>query len=188
MALTEKSVEEFLEEMASRKPAPGGGSAAALAGSLAAALVEMVGRLTDTERMREITAEAEKARHRLAKLVDEDCQAFKEFIKAPKNEREAALKQAALVPLETAGLSYRILELVEEIAGKGNKSAITDVGVAAMLANTAVQGANLNVRINLGSIPDEEFRKTVEEKLERFADSPERSQAVTKYVRQQLSS
>lgn len=186
MTLKEKSIEEFLEGLASRKPAPGGGSAAALAGSLAAALVEMVSNLTDTERMKEVSREAAKIRHRLTELIDEDCQAFEDFVIAPKAGKDEALKRALLVPLETTGLSYRILELAGEVARKGNKKAITDAGVASLLANTAVQGADLNVRINLGSIKDEGFRKPVMEKLERCSGSLEKSREIMKYVREQL--
>jgi len=186
MALTKKAMEEFLEELASRKPAPGGGSATALAGSLAAALVEMVSQLTATERMKEISVEAEKIRRRLTKLIDEDCEAFRQFVKAPENEKEEALKHAALVPLETANLSYRIVGLADEIAREGNKNPITDAGVASLLASAAVQGACLNVRINLGSIKDEGFRKVIEEKLEQFADSSEKSQATMKFIRGKL--
>jgi len=184
--LSEKSLKEFLEELASNKPAPGGGSTAALAGSLAAALVEMVSKLTDTEEMNEISTKAEKIRRKLTELIDEDCEAFKEFVKAPKNQKEEALKRAALVPLETAGLSYEILELVDKTAREGNKNTITDAGIALLLVNAALQGADLNVRINLYSIKDEEFKKKVEEKLERFSDFAKKSRAIIKHVEEQL--
>jgi len=186
MDLIKKAMEGFLEEIASKKPAPGGGSAAALAGSLAAALVEMVSQLTATERMKEISVEAEKIRRRLTKLIDEDCEAFRQFVKAPENEKGEAVKHVALVPLETAKLSYRIIGLADEIAREGNRNAITDAGVASLLASAAVQGACLNVRINLCSVKDEGFRKVTEEKLEQFVGSSEKSRATMKFIRGKL--
>ena len=186
MPLTEKSLEELFKEFASKKPTPGGGSAAALAGSLAAALVEMVGKLTDTETAKAITKEAVNIRLRLTKLIDEDGEAFKAFMKAPADKKQETLNHATLVPLETAELSYRILELANEIARNGNKNAITDAGMASLLADTAIRGAQLNVRINLRSIKDGKFRKWIVERLKRFSDSLDKSQATMKYISEQL--
>jgi len=184
--LVNKSLEEFLEELATGKPTPGGGSVAALAGSLAAALVEMVCCLTDTNRMRGLAEEAKNLRYRLLKLVQEDSEAFRRFVKSPKNEKEEALKNAALVPLETAELSYRVLEIADEAARNGKRSAITDAGVASLLADAAVHGAELNVKINLNAISDRDFAAGVEARLKRIGDYPRKTQQTMNYISGEL--
>jgi formiminotetrahydrofolate cyclodeaminase len=107
-------------------------------------------------------------------------------MKAPAGEKQAALQHAALVPLETAELSYRLIGLADEIARTGNKNAITDAGVACLLADTAVQGASLNVRINLRYLKDPEAKKVLEAKLALLFDSPEKSRAAMKHIMERL--
>ena len=184
--LINKSLEEFLEELAAGNPTPGGGSAAALSGGLAAALVEMVCHLTDTEVMRKTAAEAKNLRNRLLQLVQEDSEAFQRFIKAPKNEKEMELKNAALVPLETMELCYRVLEIADEMAKNGKRGAITDSGVAALLAGAAIHAAELNVKINLNAIGDRDFIAGVKARLTKIGDYPQKKSQTMNYISGEL--
>jgi glutamate formiminotransferase/formiminotetrahydrofolate cyclodeaminase len=174
---TEQSVAEFLDEVASAAPTPGGGSVAALAGSLASALATMVARLTigkakyaeHDARMRQAEAEAETLRRELFDLVQEDARAYEGFRSASRlsqrtpeevSLRERALADAARnatsVPLRTAETCVKALAVAREVATYGNVNAVSDAGVAAWLARSGVEGAALNVRINLGDVPEQE--------------------------------
>ncbi len=188
MTLAQKPLCELLEEYASGKPAPGGGSAAALSGSLAAALVEMVAGLTGTVSAGQIGKEAAVLRNRLTALIDEDCDAFTMFISALPGARQEALKRAAMVPMETAEACYRVLQLAEDMARNGNRNAITDSGVGALLANAGVQGACLNVKINLRSIKDPRFRSDLEHRLQGLGNVQEKCKQIVKYVESQVRS
>ncbi len=169
---------EFFDELASSSPAPGGGSVSALCGSLGGALNSMVCNLTInkkgyesvSEEMNGLLEKSEVLRNRLYQLTDEDAQAFNKVMKAFKLPKDTdmekkvrkdaiqeAFKGAAHVPLTIAGLCVKVSELSKETALKGNKNSITDSAVAALVARAGMQGASLNVRINLGSIKDEEF-------------------------------
>jgi len=167
--LRELSLAAFGDALASGAATPGGGSAAALAGSLAGGLVAMVARLTDG--MAEIADEADGLRLDLLALVDEDAHAFDEVMAAftlPKEtEEQKATRSQAIqegyrsateTPLRVCSSALRVLELAEQVAVRGNPNAVSDAGVAALLAETAVAGAALNARINLGSIKNEEYR------------------------------
>ncbi len=186
--LVDKTLREFTVELASSSPAPGGGSVAAICGSLSAALTAMVSNLTigkekysayDNE-MKAMRSESEQLRIQLLSLVDEDTEAFNKVMaafKLPKgsNERKAALqgafKGAASVPMRTAHLCYRSMELASVAAKKGNKNSITDAAVAALVAHAGLQGALLNVRINLSSIKDGEFVSKALAEAEALAGS-----------------
>jgi formiminotetrahydrofolate cyclodeaminase len=182
------SVDAFTEALGSDAATPGGGSAAALAGALAASLVAMVARNTATnpsfaeraETMHEIAAEAEGRRGRLLTLVDEDAAAFERVLAAfrlPKGtaeledarsrEIQASYREAVEAPLLVCRQALDVLALAARIAELGNPNAVSDAGVAALLAASALDGAALNVEINLGSIKDESYRtesaRTVQE-------------------------
>jgi len=178
MKLIEMKLKDFIEELSSDSPAPGGGSVAALAGALSSALSSMVCNLTigkekykDVEYdMEKILDRVEDIRERFMELIDRDTEAFNRVMdafKLPKNTEEEkkirkekiqdALKGAALVPLETARMCAEMIELCKEIAEKGNKNSITDVGVAAIMAKAGLESAILNVKINLKLISDERF-------------------------------
>ena len=180
------SLTQFAEVLASKEPTPGGGCASALSGALAAALVAMVARTTAgskkfadrAEQMDQIAAEADRLRGELLALVDEDARAFDQVMAAfrmPKDapEQQAARSQAiqqayrAAVepPLRVCTRSLRVLELAAQVAERGNPNAASDAGVGALLAGTAVEGAALNVQINLGAIKDEAFRTAQAEKV-----------------------
>ena len=180
--LASMTVKGFLEELASNSPAPGGGSVAALSGSMGASLLEMVCNLTvgkknyedAWEEMKRSAKDISIHRTRLLELVDEDTNAFNDVMKAFRllketDEEKAArsaeiqkgYKKAIDTPMETALKCIEVLELALPVAGKGNKNSITDVGVGADMAAAGLEGAVMNVRINLGSIKDKDY---VEEK------------------------
>ena len=172
------TIQEFAMQTASNEPVPGGGSISALAGSLAAALTEMVAGLTigkkkyaDVEEEMKEAVEPMKAV--CAQLLDDitrDSESFDQYMQAltlPKEteEEKAArteamqngLKAAVEVPLSVAKAACGILPYAETMVVKGNKTAVTDALVATMMARTAVLGAGFNVNINLESIKDQEY-------------------------------
>ena len=172
------SVEEFAAVTGSDAPAPGGGSVAALAGGLGAALAEMVANLTIgkakyadvEEEMKGLAAEGAALRKELIDSIHKDTESFTAYMNAlgmPKNtgEEKAArkeamqngLKEAAEVPLAVAETALKIFHVAGAVVERGNANAVTDGLVASMMARTAVLSALLNVKINLGSIKDEEF-------------------------------
>lgn len=193
MMLIESSVKEYIEQVASKEPTPGGGSVAALAGSLGSALTTMVGNLTIGRKMyeeldEEIKNEMEqnfevlkKSIEELSRIVDEDTKAFDkvmEAFKMPKETEEEkkarteaiqkGYKIALEVPLRCAEECFKVLKLQRVFANYGNVNAITDVGVGALLAATGLEGALLNVKINLLSIKDEQYRAEMEEKINKL--------------------
>ncbi len=178
MKLTEMQVRAFCELLASDAPAPGGGSASALAGAMGIGLAEMVANLTTGKKkyaeFEENTAamkeKASKLVEEMIVSVDKDTEAFdgvSAVFAMPKDtdeEKEArkaamqkALKEATLAPFSVMELCLESLHVVEMGIGKSNTSAASDLGVAALNLKSAVQGAWLNVLINLGGIKDEAF-------------------------------
>ncbi len=176
--LVTKPVNLFLDELASSSPAPGGGSVAALAGALGAALTSMVCNLTIGKKkyagiqddMKNILAQAEDLRAKFTRLVDKDTDAFNKVIEAfslPKDTepqialRRAAIneatKEATLIPLEVMKHCIDAMALAQEVAANGNPNSVSDAGVSALLLHAACEGAALNVKINLNSLADSEF-------------------------------
>lgn len=185
--LGELPISEFLEETASNKPVPGGGSVAALGAAIAAGLVEMVANLTVGKQefdsvareMRQIAERARSYRQRFVLSIDRDAEAFNRVVVAfglPKatdeqrRERSAAVqeafREAARVPLEVARDAETVLDLAGLVVEKGNRNAVTDGLVGAMMARTAVLSALYNVRINLDSIRDKPFVQEVRKEVE----------------------
>ncbi|MBU1427648.1 MAG: cyclodeaminase/cyclohydrolase family protein [bacterium] len=177
--LIDKKVSNFLDELASNSPTPGGGSVAALAGALGAALISMVGNLTigkkkyeDVEEdIKKIISSSEKLRYKLSQLIEEDVMAFNNFMatyKMPKETEDEkkiraekiqeSLIEAAKVPLTVAYKCLDVLSLSKEVAEKGNINVISDAGVAVLMAQAALESAILNVKINLRMIKDEKAR------------------------------
>jgi glutamate formiminotransferase/formiminotetrahydrofolate cyclodeaminase len=169
------ALDGWIDQLASTAPAPGGGSAAALAGALAAALVAMVSRITSSRKayasvapeFAEIAAEADSLRLKLRDLVDRDAQAYQSVMAAYRlpqeteeqrrrrqEEIDRALLQAAEVPLETARAAASVLRLARRCAEAGYRSAMADSGVAALLAEAALRGAVYNVEVNVRSLSD----------------------------------
>ena len=176
--LAELSIQALLEKTAGAAPVPGGGSMSALSGAIAASLTEMVANLTIgrkkyaavSEEMQAIAAEAAAGRKKMTAAIDRDADAYKQVVAAftlPKGTDEEkaartkaiqdALKSAALVPLEAAGISLSLMELAGRALAKGNKNAYSDAAVAVMHARTAALGAIYNVKINLADIKDASF-------------------------------
>lgn len=183
----DRSVIQFLDELASSAPVPGGGSTAALTGALAAALVSMVGNLTVgkkryasvEEEVKALLHRSESLRQRLAKLLESDTQVYGSLSKAyklPRNteERKAArtaaiqtaLKEAEAVPMQIAEACVEVLDLCAPMAEKGSRLAVSDAGVAALLAEAGLRSAALNVLINLAYIRDEDFVRQEQAKLD----------------------
>lgn len=176
--LTNRTVSQFLDELASSSPAPGGGSVAALAGALGAALTAMVCQLTIgkkkytevQEEMRRILSQAEDLRGQFTSLVDRDTEAFNKVMEAfglPKDTepqkvlRAAAIKEATkeatLVPLEVMKHCIDAHALAQAVADKGNSNSVSDAGVSALMIHAACEGAALNVKINLNGLDDADF-------------------------------
>lgn len=174
-SLYQLTVTEFLAKTAGNDPVPGGGSVSALAGALAAALGHMVANLTAgrkkyaeyDQEMRALMPLLHQEQEALTKFIDEDSKAYDvvfQAFKLPKEteiekaERKGAIQAATLVaaqvPLQVAREAAKVLEQLTILAVHGNQNAITDVCVAAMMANTAVRGAVYNVRINLTGLDD----------------------------------
>jgi len=177
--LASMTVERFVDEVSSNSPAPGGGSVAALAGSLGAALAAMVANLTVGKAGYESAWEpssalAERAQALKAALlaaVDEDTRSFDGVLAAmrlpkgtdeEKSARAAAIatayEKATAVPLTTARLCLQALELAEQAAVTGNRNSASDAGVGALLAKAGLDAALMNVRINLPSVRDGAFK------------------------------
>jgi formiminotetrahydrofolate cyclodeaminase len=176
--LTTKTVSEFLDEVASNSPAPGGGSVSALAGSLGAALTSMVCRLTIGKKkyadvhteMEDTLKKSEALRANLTAVIDEDTQAFNKVMAAfgmpketevQKEQRSKAVQEATkfatLVPLRLMSLCEEGVALSRIVAERGNKNSLSDAGVALLLLQTAAKGGELNVRINLAGLEDKRF-------------------------------
>lgn len=187
------SLEEFVEKTGSGAPTPGGGSISALAGSLGAALNVMVYELTqgkkaytafEPELRIKIDTSAKKLKEISSQLLVEmenDTHAFDSVMDAFKMPKETDLekqaraeaiqegyKTAIEVPLKIANLCLESLFLMESLSIHGNVNAITDVGVGALLGYVGVEGALLNVRINLNSIDKGEYKEEIEEKIEKI--------------------
>jgi formiminotetrahydrofolate cyclodeaminase len=178
MAIKDGSVQALLDELAGSSATPGGGSAAALAGAMGAALLSMVCNLTIGKKqfvaveaeLRGVLEETEALRRQLTGLADADTRAFEQVMAAyrrPKGtEEEQAGRQAAIqralqgatqVPLETAAACAAIIKLTAQVIAKVNPNALSDAGSAALLAEAGLRGAQLNVGINLSSIRDSKF-------------------------------
>ena len=186
------TLDGWLEELAGGAPVPGGGSAAALAGALAGALVAMVARLTTGRkayaavqgRVAEIVAEADALRAQLRRLVDDDAAAYARVSAAYKLPKDApgrrravdeALVGAARTPLAMARGAARLAALAGEIGAIGNKNASSDAKVAAVLASAALTGAIENVRVNVASLSEPGLGRSLLEEAERLlAVSPPR--------------
>ena len=182
-----KTIHAFLDELASSSPAPGGGSVAALSGSLGSALTSMVCNLTIgkkkyadvDEEMKKVLGQAEHLREQFTELVERDTHAFNKVMEAfalPKETdpqkalRAAAIreatKEATLVPLEVMKHCIDALALAQTVAAKGNANSVSDAGVSAIMLHAALEAAALNVRINLKRLNDPDFVGWKEDELQ----------------------
>ena len=196
--LAELVVKEFLNKVAGSDPVPGGGSIAALNGAIASALAAMVANLTigkkgyepHEELMRYISEVAMRQKDTFVADIDRDSEAYDgvfacfKMPKATDEEKAArsaaiqeATKHAALVPMQVARNAYELMPIIADVARLGNRNAVTDACVAMMSARSAVLGALMNVRINLGSLKDNEFVAKLQaeaDELERLACAQEK--------------
>jgi len=206
--LIDKPVSQFLTELASSAPAPGGGSVAALSGALGAALVSMVCNLTvgkkkyaDVEKdIKALLENSERLRHKLADLLQADVQAYTAVSQAMKMPRatdeekaarakvmQQALKKATDVPLQIAEACVEVIALCQPAAEKGNKNAVSDAGVAILLAEAGLRSAALNILINLGWIEDQSFTAEKQRQLDALlAGKPAVRDQVYDYVVEKL--
>jgi formiminotetrahydrofolate cyclodeaminase len=198
---------DFLDQLAARVPAPGGGAAAALSAAQAAALLSMVARYSTGERYLEhaetihaVLAESEATRDRAVRLAQDDAAAFTvvsdayQLPKATPEEKVArtaaiarALSGAAQPPAATITAAARLIELAETLVPIGNKNVITDVAVAAELARAAASSARLNVEINLAGLTDEDARLGFLPVLARVDELVARAEQVTAAIRETIS-
>lgn len=185
--MTERSCKEFISMLASGAPVPGGGGASAMVGALGTALGSMVGNLTLGKKKYEnvqsdikmILEKAENLKENLISLVQEDAEVFEPLSKAyglPRNTdeekqkrdeiMEEALRLACSVPLKIMEESLEAIALHEELAVKGTKLAVSDVGVGVMFCKTALMGASLNVYINTKLMKNREYAAEINTKTE----------------------
>ena len=208
--ITDRTIGEFLDALASSAPTPGGGSAGALVGALGAALLAMVGNLTAGKKgyetvegeMRRLVAESDRLRGALARLADEDVKVFGEVMAAYRMPRDdhgnggrevrraaiqAALRNATETPLALARICAEVIELAAAAAEEGNTNVVSDAGVGVVAAHAALRAAALNVYVNAGSIEDRAFAEEALAELERLlAAGAERTEAVFARVRERL--
>lgn len=185
--LMDRTVTEFMEALASAAPAPGGGSAAALAGTMGAALVSMVCNLTlgkkkyadVQDEIAALVAQSEALRLKLMSLLQADVEAYTQVSTAYKMARDTdeekaarsdaiqeALKRATEVPMQIVEACSRVLDLCTPAAEKGNVAAVSDAGVAALMAEAGLRSAALNVLINIHSIRDDDFGTEMSARLD----------------------
>ena len=206
--LTDKSVKLFLEELSSSAPAPGGGSAAALSGALGASLVSMVCNLTTGKKkyadvqgdIASLLEQSEELRIRLVNLLEEDVQVFTRVSQAMKMPRDTdeqktartatmqeALKAATDVPMRVAEACVSVMELCRPAAEKGNVNAVSDAGVAILMAEAGLRSAALNVLINLAWIKDKAFIEENQARLDAVLEGkPAVREEVYQYVVEKL--
>lgn len=199
MKLIEFKVNDFINEVDSKRPAPGGGSVAALAGSLSSALARMVCHLTVgkkkfkalDEKTQELVYNAmsalEKQKDAFTVLIDKDTEAFNQIMAAFKlsketieekkhrsNKIEEATVVAIEVPKEVAETGRMVLHSLEILLQYGNKNCLSDLGVSALLLHTTIIGAVMNVKINLPGISCEDLKlsyQRVIDELDTFSNN-----------------
>jgi formiminotetrahydrofolate cyclodeaminase len=196
---------EWLDELASAAPAPGGGAAAAMQAAVGAALLEMVCNLTIGKpryaaveaAMTAARAEASAARAEALELAEADATAFgavSEAYKLPRDEEDRpvriqrALVGAAEVPLRTADLATRLIALAGRIRPDANQTVVSDVAVAAVAARAALESAVVNVEVNLALITDEGVRERLSGQLAAYPVALGEADAVVTAVRDGIAS
>lgn len=198
--IKQKSVEVFLDELASKQATPGGGSAAAVMGAQSAALTSMVCNLTigkpkyiEVEAdMQALLKQSEALREELTDMIKADVDVFDKLMacyglakntdeeKAERSRQiQSVLKEATIVPLDCAKACAEAIKLSKVAAEKGNLGVISDAGVAAMAGYSALKSAALNVYINAGSIKDKEFADAKLQELEAIIKASEAEAEVT---------
>jgi methenyltetrahydrofolate cyclohydrolase len=207
---TNSSITSFLDDLASERPTPGGGGAAALCGAIGAALVSMVANLTIGKKSYEahwqdleaLNTKAEALRAELTGAIEEDVMAFNAVMaayglpRATEEEKakrtasiQAALKDATLAPLRAVKACFEVIRLSAVVAEKGNLNVISDAGVAVLAANAGLRSAALNVFVNAKAIKDRDFaEKQIAEVNALLAQAAEMTEAVYQTVRVKIGS
>lgn len=205
--MREKTIDEFLTQLAARVPAPGGGATAALHAAQAAALIAMVGRYSTgdkyaahAEEIGRIVTESDELREEALRLAENDSAAFAAVANAfrlpkstddEKSARSAAIAAALLgacaPPADVIDAAGRLVELAEALLPVGNRNVITDVAAAAEAARAAATTARVNIEINLAGITDEESRRALLAATGRVDPIAERAEKVTAAVRAGIS-
>ncbi len=203
------ALKKYLDDLAAKLPAPGGGSAAALTAATGAALISMVANFTigkekyksAEDEIKNVLSSSEDLRRKLTNLVDQDVTAYKKLSSAyklakdsPEDKRkrhqaiQEALKEALAAPLEVCKCCHQAVKLCPIIAEKGNLNLISDVGVAVAFLESGFESALLNVEINLKNIKDEQFILGIREILEPMEKEVDAiSQEVTSGVKKNLT-
>jgi len=209
MSFKNETVSSFLDALASQASTPGGGSAAAVMGSMGAALVSMVCNLTIGKpkyapveaEIKALLVRAEELRAGLLDAMTDDVRVFDAVMAAygmPKDDEaqksarsaaiQSALREATDVPLACARLAAEVIGLCRATAEQGNVNVVSDAGVAVLAAHAAVRSAALNVYINIGGIKDAEFAGSRREAIEALlADTARETEAVFDLVKAKLS-
>ncbi|CAA9217160.1 MAG: Formiminotetrahydrofolate cyclodeaminase [uncultured Corynebacteriales bacterium] len=195
MRVKGQTVDQWLDELGSSAPAPGGGAAGALSAAMAAGLVEMVGNLSvgkgqDDAALRETVERAASLRRRAAELADEDAEVFTAVLAAYKLPRadeaekaarrsaiDLALVGAARVPLEVATVAAEVVRLCTGIAPLSNPNVLSDVAVSAAAARAAVDSSVVNVEVNLALIKDATARTELTTALRPYASGDVQGEA-----------
>jgi len=207
-SLLKMDLRQFCNETLSDSPAPGGGSVAALMGALGASLGGMVANLSASKRgwddklkyFSDWAVKAQQLKDELLFLVDEDTAAFNKVMDAfalPKDSAEekaartdaiqAASKYAAEIPLRVTETAFKAYQLLAEMAEQGNPASISDIGVGLLAVRACIDGAAMNVRINLASLKDEKLRSALQEKIRKIsADSENRFKKISQVVESKL--
>ena len=203
-----QTVDEWLSELASASPTPGGGGAAALTAAISAALISMVCNLTigkrgyaeHEDKLREVLREADDLRARALGLAEADARAFEALMATYKLARDTgeekqarakaiqtALADAADVPLRIAELATAAARLARDIADRSNVNVLSDVAVAAVIAGAALDAAIVNVEVNLAAIEDSALRDRLAGQLATLSGAGPQAQAVARAVRARIS-
>jgi glutamate formiminotransferase / formiminotetrahydrofolate cyclodeaminase len=203
--LIERTLRAFSDELSADTPVPGGGSAAAYAGAMGAALAAMVARIAakkdEAEELRAFIEETENLRADFLRLVDDDSAAYARVAEAMKLPRatdaektqrrerlQAALLAASRVPLEVAKTSRRLLDACERGVAVASPMTASDIGVGALMGEAALRGAALNVMINLASVKDAAQVKVLSEDLDRALDgTDEQRRRITDFVESRIA-
>lgn len=208
--MLEKSCNEFLQELSSKAPVPGGGGASAYVGAIGTALGSMVGNLTlgkkkymDVEEdIKELLEKSDTVISNLKTLAERDAEVFYPLSQAyglpqnteeEKSAKDAALQQAltaaTMVPLEIAEYCLKAIDLHEEFARKGTRIAISDVGVGAAFCKAALQGAKLNVLINTRIMKNKDLKEKIECRLKEIENEGiSKADNIIRYVEELLIS
>jgi glutamate formiminotransferase/formiminotetrahydrofolate cyclodeaminase len=207
-SLLKMNLRQFCNEILSDSPAPGGGSVAALMGALGVSLGGMVANLSAGKRgwydklnyFSDWAVKAQQLKDELLFLVDEDTSAFNKVMDAfalPKESAEEkaarsvaiqlANKYAAEIPLRVMETSFKSYQLLAEMADKGNPASISDVGVGLLALRACIDGAAMNVRINLAGLKDEKLKSSLQEKVRRIsAESESEFQKIEQIVESKM--